>query len=62
MPIKIKNFLEIFHEFCGLWEKSYNFIVMVYFTKGISLQATNSGRLRQLNGKFKHNKLTFEVN
>lgn len=61
MPIKIKNFLEVFYKFCGLWEKSYNFIVMLYFTKGISLQATNSGKAETI-GKFKHNKLTFEVN
>lgn len=33
---------------------------MVYFTKGISLQAKN-GRLRQLDGEFRHSMLTFEV-
>lgn len=34
---------------------------MVHFTKAISFQAKNGGKLRQLDGKFRQNKLTFKV-
>lgn len=34
---------------------------MVHFIKAISLQAKNCGKLRQLDGKFRQDKLTFKV-